>query len=129
MSQDDSLVAQMVRDGLITGEQARSHEDRNVLIRALGTKPEVQLASAPTPFECRSGDRFLLCSDGLHDLVSEREMVQAASSSRSDAAAESLIEMANSRGGADNVSIVIVSVNQSSGSNQRAAKTRDVLVG
>ncbi len=129
MSQDDSLVAQMVRDGLITGEQARSHEDRNVLIRALGTKPETQLASAPAPFECRTGDRFLLCSDGLHDLVSELEMLEAVASSGNDAAAESLIELANSRGGTDNVSAVIVSVSESSRSGQAAKETRDVLVG
>jgi serine/threonine protein phosphatase PrpC len=129
MSQDDSLVAQMVRDGLITVEQARSHEDRNVLVRALGTKPEVQLASAPTLFECRPGDRFLLCTDGLHDLVSEDEMLQVTLSSGGVAAAGHLIEMANSRGGADNISVVIVAVNQPPVAHTQTAATREVLVG
>jgi serine/threonine protein phosphatase PrpC len=128
MSQDDSLVAQMVRDGLITDEQARSHEDRNVLIRALGTKPEVQLACVPEAFECRAGDSFLLCTDGLHDLVSEQEMLQAASSCRAAVAAERLIEMANARGGGDNVSVVLVAVNLPPAVCGQAAETREVLV-
>jgi protein phosphatase len=129
MSEDDSLVAQMVRDGLITSEQAHSHEDRNVLVRALGTKPDTQLASAPTPFHCRPGDRFLLCTDGLHDLVSEQDMLEVASAARVSSAAKSLIKLANSRGGDDNISVVIVAIDLPSFVAQQSAQTQEVLVG
>jgi protein phosphatase len=129
MSEDDSVVAQMVRDGLITSEQAHSHENRNVLVRALGTKIDVQLASAPAPFQCRPADRFLLCSDGLHDLVTEEEMLQVASFSTPGSAAERLIEMANSRGGDDNISVVIIAINPPSSTTEPTAETHEVLVG
>jgi protein phosphatase len=129
MSQDDSLVAQMVRDGYITLEHARSHEDRNILLRALGTKPEVELSSAPQPIECHPADRFLLCSDGLHDLVSGEEMLETASSLRMNLAVERLVEMANSRGGPDNISVILVSVDLPRALQVSNVETREVVVG
>jgi PPM family protein phosphatase len=129
MSQDDSLVAQMVRDGHITAEQARSHEDRNILLRALGTKPEVEPGSPPHSIECRAADRFLLCSDGLHDLVSDEEMREAVCSLRTNLAVERLVEMANSRGGPDNISVILVSVDSRRDSQVSVVETREVEVG
>ncbi|HEV3468566.1 MAG TPA: protein phosphatase 2C domain-containing protein, partial [Pyrinomonadaceae bacterium] len=68
LSEDHSHVMEMVRAGLLTKEQARTHEDKNVILRALGTTPEVEV-SAVEPLEVRPGDFYLLSSDGLHDLV------------------------------------------------------------
>jgi PPM family protein phosphatase len=137
LSQDDSLVAQMVRDGLLTAEQARGHQDRNILIRALGTKPELKLGCQPAVLECRPGDRFLLCSDGLYDLVSDQEMVAAAMRDI-HSAADMLIEIAKGRGGPDNISLILIAVRQqpvlSKAVETReleplAPETREALVG
>ena len=128
MSEDDSLVAQMVRDGLLTRSQAREHEDRNVLLRAIGTKPEVEVHCPPEPFECCPGDRFLLCTDGLHDLVSEEEIV-AVMSLEPDNAAERLIGMARDRGGHDNISVIVAKIRPGTSENPPVIDTREVLVG
>lgn len=128
LSQDDSLVAQMVRDGLITAEQARCHPDRNILIRALGTKPELNLGCEPACLECRPGDRFLLCTDGLYDLVSEHEIHTAASAAEVHCAAETLVEIAKERGGPDNISLVVIAMCRQPASSG-ILETREVPVG
>ena len=128
LSQDDSLVEQMVRDGLITAEQSRYHQDRNILIRALGTKPELKLGCEPMFLECRLGDRFLLCSDGLYDVLSEKEILTAAAMSNVRCAANTLIDIAKMRGGPDNVSLALIAVCQQPISSE-ALETREVLVG
>ena len=63
------MVFEMVHRGLLTPEEARNHQDRNVLSRALGSHPQVDISCWEEPFPIQPGDRFLLCSDGLHDLV------------------------------------------------------------
>jgi PPM family protein phosphatase len=137
LSKDDSLVAQMVRDRLITAEQARGHQDRNILVRALGTKPELSLGCEPAFLECRVGDRFLLCSDGLYDLVSEQEILVAAMADVR-CAADKLIEIAKRRGGPDNISLALMAVQRqpvlskaggARAPEPRAPETREVLVG
>lgn len=137
LSQDDSLVAQMVRDGLITPEQGRSHHDRNILVRALGTRPELNLGCEPTCIKCQPGDRFLLCSDGLYDLVSQQEIL-AETVADVGHAAERLIDIAKRRGGPDNISVVLIAIceqpvlskaAETRAFEPRAAETREVLVG
>jgi len=137
LSQDDSLVAQMVRHGLITVEQARDHEDRNILVRALGTKPELKLGCKPTFLEHRPGDRFLLCSDGLYDLVSEQEIVVTAMADVRSAA-DTLIDIAKRRGGPDNISLALIAVcprtvlskaAETRALEPQASETREILVG
>ncbi len=137
LSQDDSLVAQMVRDGVLTAEQARDHQDRNILVRALGTRHELKLGREPATLQCRPGDHFLLCSDGLHDLVSDPEIVAAAMGDVG-AEADRFIEIAKGRGGPDNISLVLIAVSRPPALSQaletrtlepRAPETREVLIG
>jgi len=110
LTEDHSAVMEMVRHGLITKEEARTHEDKNVILRALGTTPEVEVAMNE-PFGVREGDRFLLCSDGLHDLVTDDEIAAALSGAEDlHAACERLIELAKERGGHDNITVGIVGV-------------------
>ena len=110
LSEDHSAVNEMVKLGLITKEQARTHEDKNVILRALGTTPEVEV-SVLDPFSVREGDRFLLCSDGLHDLVLENEIASVLSESEDiHAAGEQLIAMAKERGGHDNITVGIIAI-------------------
>ena len=101
---------EMVRHGLISKEEARTHEDKNVILRALGTTPEVEVATSE-PFAVREGDRLLLCSDGLHDLVTDDEIGRTlAGAGDLHAASQQLIELAKSRGGHDNITVGIVGV-------------------
>jgi len=65
---------EMVKRGLISLEEARHHPDKNVILRAIGSHPEVQVSTWDEPFPTREGDRFLLCSDGLYDLVEDDEI-------------------------------------------------------
>src|SRR5215210_5205659 len=110
LSEDHSAVNEMVKLGLITKEQARTHEDKNVILRALGTSPEVEV-SVLEPFGLREGDRYLLCSDGLHDLVLEDEIASILTKSEDiHAAGERLIEMAKERGGHDNITVGIIAI-------------------
>jgi PPM family protein phosphatase len=110
LSEDHSAVNEMVKLGIITKEQARTHEDKNVILRALGTTPEVEV-SVLEPFDVREGDRYLLCSDGLHDLVLEDEIAAVLSESEdTHAAGERLITMAKERGGHDNITVGIIAI-------------------
>ncbi len=107
---DHSQVMEMVRHGIISMEEARHHDDKNVILRAVGTQAAVE-AEISAPFAVEPGDEFLLCSDGLSDMLSDEE-IAAVWTSRRDihAACEHLIAEANARGGHDNVTVGIVRV-------------------
>ena len=110
LSEDHSAVNEMVKLGIITKEQARTHEDKNVILRALGTSPEVEV-SVLEPFPVREGDRYLLCSDGLHDLVLEDEIASVLTEAEDiHAAGERLIALAKERGGHDNITVGIIAI-------------------
>src|SRR5215212_4414307 len=129
LSEDHSAVNEMVKLGIITKEQARTHEDKNVILRALGTTPEVEV-SVLEPFAVREGDRYLLCSDGLHDLVVEHEIAAVLSESEdTHAAGERLIAMAKERGGHDNITVGIIAImpeGTAAAEAQDAPTTREV---
>jgi serine/threonine protein phosphatase PrpC len=106
ITQDHSVVAELVRRGSITAEEAESHPHRNVITRALGAEPEVDVDAVST--EVRDGDVVLLCSDGLSSYVAESAIVGvlAAAGSLAEAARE-LVAAANGAGGTDNVTVVL----------------------
>src|SRR5260370_20168052 len=102
VTQDHSWVAEQVRAGVLTEEQARTHAHRNVITRSLGTQPTV---TADLFIETLAeGDRMLLCSDGLHGYVEEaaieRELLRH---DQPDDGVQALIDMANDNGGPDHV--------------------------
>ncbi len=109
VSEDHSLVESMVRQGTITPEQAKVHPQRNILTRALGIDGDVGVDSwEVAPF---SGDRYLLCSDGLFNEVPDDRIAEVLlSTDDPDEAAGILITMANDGGGRDNITVVIVDV-------------------
>jgi protein phosphatase len=110
LTEDHSAVMEMVKLGLITLEEARTHEDKNVILRALGTAPAVEVATLE-PFSVKVGDQYLLCSDGLYDLVPDDEIErELAEVSDIHAAAERLITLAKARGGHDNITVGILSI-------------------
>ncbi len=106
LTQDHSVVAELVRRGSLSAEDAEHHPHRNVITRALGAEPEVVADTVSEPL--RDGDVVLLCSDGLSSYVPERDIagVLAAAASLREAA-EALVERANAAGGTDNVTVVL----------------------
>jgi PPM family protein phosphatase len=106
LTDDHSLVGELVRSGKLTPEDAESHPQRSVITRVLGTDPEVDVDTITV--EARSGDLFLLCSDGLYSMVGNDRILELVERNRRDldAAAKALIAAANKGGGEDNITIV-----------------------
>jgi protein phosphatase len=111
MTEDHSAVMEMVKMGLITLGQARHHPEKNVILRAMGSHAEVEVTTWQEPFPVRAGDQFLLCSDGLYDLVEDEEIKQIVLLSEPRTACENLIALAKERGGHDNITVGIVRLN------------------
>jgi hypothetical protein len=107
LTRDHSNVQRMVDAGMLTAEAARTHPDNNVLYKCLGTNA-VFTPDARGPIPVLLGDRFLLCSDGLHGLVEEPIIAAMALMYDPETAVGKLIALAKSRGGHDNVSVQIV---------------------
>lgn len=110
MTEDHTAVMQMVKAGAITSEAAQRHPKRHILTCALGTKPHVEVATWITPLSIHAGDVFVLCSDGLHDLVQDEEIKHIVLSHNTRAACERLIATAKARGGHDNITVGLLSV-------------------
>jgi protein phosphatase len=108
LTEDDSEIRSLIRRGWITARQARRHPQRNILRRALGIAATVEPETSPELLNARWGDSYLLCSDGLHDLVQDKELAVALERSMPRAACAQLIEMAQSRGGPDNITALII---------------------
>jgi PPM family protein phosphatase len=107
---DQTRVMKMVREGLLSHEEARTHEDRNVVLEALGQRQSVEGAQWGPPFSTEVGDQFILCSDGLHDLVRDEEIRDLMIQQRPEAVCPELIALAKCRGGYDNITVVVLRV-------------------
>jgi PPM family protein phosphatase len=128
LSEDHTAIQEMVRQGLLSAEAAETHEDRNVLLRAMGTKPDLTIMRWPEPMDVRQGDAFLLCSDGLHDLVNESEMLAVVKGASSEEACRKLIVMAKERGGYDNITVAVVAFNSKPAAPDFMKETRRIEV-
>ena len=95
---------------MITKEMARRSQNKNLVTRAVGIEPEVE-ADINT-FEAKEGDMYLLCSDGLNDMVEDEDILLTLSSLQTNMplAANQLVQMANDNGGRDNVSVILIRV-------------------
>lgn len=124
MTEDHTLVAEMLQQGLIDPEQAKNHPNRNVITHAVGTKRQVFVDFSNSPMPLQIGDCFLLCSDGLYDLVDETEMLNYASTHSAQQACEELVRLANKRGGYDNISVIIVKILEAARADKTIPITR-----
>lgn len=107
LTEDHTLVNELVRTGQISREDAEHHPRKNVILRAIGTEPDVRIDTKTIMFE--EGDILLLCSDGLSNKVKEEEMVSILQAEDSlELKASSLINMANENGGEDNITLIIL---------------------
>ena len=116
VTQDHSLVAAQARAGVLTPEQARNHPQRNVITRALGKMDSAQ----PDFFNgsLQAGDSLILCSDGLSTMVTDDEIQDIVGKSAPADAVRRLVDLANERGGLDNISVIVVRAEGVGGSRQ-----------
>lgn len=107
MTEDHSLVNELVKSGQLSKEDAEYHPRKHVLLRALGTEQTIQLDVKTVTID--KGDMLLLCSDGLSNKVTEQTMIDVLTSDRSlEEKAQALINVANEHGGEDNITLAII---------------------
>ncbi len=109
VTEDHSMVADMVRKGVLTEEQAACHPMRNYITRAVGTEENVEMDI--TLHDRKQGDRWLICSDGLYGMVPRAELKLVMEEENLEFAADRLLQAALEGGGKDNVSIVLLQDN------------------
>lgn len=110
LTEDHSWVAEQVRAGVLTEDQARSHVHRNVITRSLGTQSNVTADVFVEP--AREGDILILCSDGLHGYVNDELLAATTKTYEPVEAARRLIDLANEAGGPDNITVTIIRVSE-----------------
>ena len=113
LTEDHTMIAAMVRKGILTATEAARHPQRSMLERALGPEPRIEV----DVFEAdrlRNNDIYVLCSDGLAD-VTDAELAKIATKQAAQAAADTFIALANERGGMDNTTVQVIKVLQFSG--------------
>lgn len=110
MTEDHSLLQEQIKAGIITATQAKAAIHKNLVTRALGVEPQVELEV--NEFDVEVDDLYLFCSDGLTDLVEDHVIQSTLNqlSSSLEIAAETLVQLANANGGHDNISVVLVRV-------------------
>jgi len=108
LTEDHSLVNEQIKAGLINRDAAKSHKLRNIITRSLGYQEEVEIDTAVLKLE--RGDFYVLCSDGLSNLVEDRELMDLLQQHSFQEAARKMVDLANKRGGDDNITCVIARV-------------------
>ncbi len=110
VTRDHSLLQEQIDSGMITKEQARHSQNKNLVTRAVGIDPEVETEVHTYPVQV--GDIYLMCSDGLNDMVTDQdiEMTLASLAANLQLAAQQLVQQACDNGGRDNVSVILVRV-------------------
>jgi protein phosphatase len=115
LTEDHSLVAELVRSGKLSPEEAETHPQRSVITRALGTDPDVDVDTFS--IETAPGDLFMLCSDGLTSMVEDDVILRTIEKNRDNlqTAAKALIRAANKGGGEDNITVVFFEIGEDVG--------------
>ncbi|MCQ2510176.1 MAG: Stp1/IreP family PP2C-type Ser/Thr phosphatase [Lachnospiraceae bacterium] len=106
ITQDHSLVAEMVRLGELTPEEARNHPDKNIITRAIGTSEEVRIDFFDMKLE--EGEMLLMCSDGLTNMVDDEAIYEILKEEENPGKAQALVDQANANGGKDNIAVILV---------------------
>ena len=120
LSEDQSEVWTLYKRGFIDLEQMRHHPRKNIVEQVVGHEPELEIGLSSTDGRAKSGDIYLLCSDGLSDLVDEDEMVKVIANPTSlQQQCDELTAMANQAGGRDNITALLVRLKQESGWKER----------
>lgn len=107
ITEDHTLIAWQMKQGIISADEAKTSPHRNVITRAVGNRDYVEVDTSV--LEIEAGDRYLLCSDGLHGYL-ELDEVASIAALGGEAAVDHFLDIANSRGGRDNITAVLVEV-------------------
>ncbi len=108
LTEDHSLVNEQIKSGLITEEEAKTHQLKNIITRSVGVQEEVEVDTFV--FDVAKDDVFVLCSDGLSNMVDDREILNIVSQYDTETAARTLVDLANQRGGDDNITLILVQI-------------------
>lgn len=106
VTEDHSLVGELVRSGSITAEQALTHPHRNILTRALGTSEQIKVDSGIT--EWKAADRILICSDGLTNMLNDQDIRGTIMTGDGETGLARLVDLANAAGGLDNITAIMI---------------------
>lgn len=124
LTMDHSLVSEQLRAGFITSEQVKNHKFKNVITRSVGFQEDVEIDLLIR--EVDGNDRFLLCTDGLTNMLSDSEICKIVSKKPLDQACQKLIEGANKKGGDDNVSAILVEILEGQKKGEGGEETEEV---
>jgi len=127
VTEDHSLVAEQIREGYLTEEEARNHSLRNLITRAVGIKETIEVDLYA--LRIKQGDTILLCSDGLSNMVSDLEMQESLGNGNLQGAGRVLVGRALENGAPDNVTVVLVRVAEPPGKSQPDAGAEMVRLG
>lgn len=111
ITEDHSLVHEQLKSGLITEEEAKTHQLKNIITRSVGVQEEVEVDTIV--WKIQIGDSYLLCSDGLSNMVHDHELQDIITKFNAEQAARELVDLANSRGGEDNITLILLKVTDS----------------
>jgi PPM family protein phosphatase len=128
LSNDQTLVAKLVRDGALTADEARHSEHRNVILQALGTQPRIEPEIWGEGLPLVDGDVLVLCTDGLHGLIEDPEIADLAAGLPPEEACRALIERACEAGGDDNISVGVFRVEHQPALRSDQRSTRPIAV-
>lgn len=106
LTEDHSVVQELVRRGELTEKQAMNHPNKNVITRAMGVAADVRIDYIEAEFSY--GDVILICTDGLSNFVSEADMVKTVHENRGVMMIDTLVEIAKSNGGSDNITVTVI---------------------
>jgi PPM family protein phosphatase len=128
LTEDHSLVADLMRSGRLTPEEAETHPQRSVITRALGPEPDVQVDVQS--YQARGGDLFMVCSDGLTSMVPEARVTEILEGAGSlDRAGRELIGAANDAGGRDNITVILFRLEEVEGGEEPVAGEQETWEG
>lgn len=108
LTEDHSFVGKLLKNRLIKKEEAWNHPRRNIIYQSIGMRKEIE-AQIIADFPIKKGEKYLLCSDGLHDVVREPDLKNKLITLSPELCAQKLIDQANANGGPDNISVIVVS--------------------
>lgn len=108
LTRDHTVVQRLVEEGVLDAEAAENHPHANVISRSVGGEAHVEVEHSEEALEVLDGDIFVLCSDGLHGLVSDQEIARVVRTMPPDEAVERLVDRANEEGGHDNITVEVI---------------------
>jgi protein phosphatase len=106
LTEDHSYISELVKKGTLTREEAENHPRKNVITRAIGSSPDIQVDIINQ--EIKENDIYVVCTDGLTNMVCEKEISETVSDNEPEAACSKLIEAANRQGGDDNITVIVI---------------------